>query len=73
MSTTTDELLEQFTELIPQLQVSPYTRDLHLQHILITKTLGLVEELEQARSMLESYFPLTEGSSSSRGQQRTQS
>ena len=53
-----DGLLEEYTQLVPQLQESPYTRSLHLEHIRITSALGLADELDQARSLLANYFPL---------------
>lgn len=56
-----DELLDKYTALVPQLQATPYSRPLHLEHVEITKGLGLVEELDAARNLLNSYFPLSQG------------
>ncbi|KAL8280474.1 hypothetical protein RQP46_007122 [Phenoliferia psychrophenolica] len=57
-ASSTDALLEEYTALVPQLQATPFSRELHLEHIRIASLLGLTDELEQARELLLSYFPL---------------
>ncbi|KAM0751866.1 hypothetical protein T439DRAFT_325059 [Meredithblackwellia eburnea MCA 4105] len=55
---TADRLLDEYTELVPQLSASPYSRQLHRDHIRITSQLGLIDEREQAWELYQNYFTL---------------
>lgn len=56
---STDSLLDEYTAVVTELQEKPFTRALHLEHVRIASLLGLSDELEQARELLLSYFPLS--------------
>lgn len=59
--TTQEDLLEQYSNLLDQVTAQPYQRQLHLQHIQLTQELQDVQGLEDARNMMATYFPLSEG------------
>ncbi|BGP66332.1 Splicing factor [Rhodotorula toruloides] len=53
--------VQEYSALLEQISAAPYQRDLHLQRIQLAKSLGLGDEVEQARQALAGYFPLSEG------------
>lgn len=54
-------LLEAYANVLEQITLTPYVKALHLEHVRITKELGFGPELENARSLMSTYFPLPEG------------
>ena len=42
-------LLDAYSAILEQIETAPYQRDVHLQHIELTKKLGLPQELDGAR------------------------
>lgn len=56
-----EDLLNQYSALIEQLQETPYQVELHRQHIQLTKQMGLAEEMMEAWGMMSQYIPLSEG------------
>lgn len=69
-----EDLLEQYSALLDSVTSRPFDRQLHLDHIDLTKKLGDEQGLESARHMMATYFPLPEGKCSScRATERKQS
>lgn len=56
-----EDLLNQYSALIEQLQETPYQVELHRQHIQLTKQMGLADEMMEAWEMMSQYLPLSEG------------
>lgn len=54
-------MLDQYSNLLESISLNPFNLDLHLQHIFLTKELGLDQELNEARQMFIQYFPMPEG------------
>lgn len=48
-ATAESALLDEYSGILEQISETPYQRALHLQHIDITKKLGLPQELDGAR------------------------
>ena len=53
--------MERYAALLDQITSAPFDKQLHLQHIDLTKKLGDEQGLEDARNMMATYFPLPEG------------
>lgn len=58
---TEEGLLEQYSALIDQVAQNPYDRQLHLEHIRLTKELKDQTGLESARDMMATYHPMSDG------------
>lgn len=59
--TTEEGLLEQYSTVLDQVTRQPYNRDLHLEHVQLTKQLKDAAGLEAAREMMATYYPLPTG------------
>ncbi|BGP20599.1 hypothetical protein JCM10213_007133 [Rhodosporidiobolus nylandii] len=55
-----EDPVQQYSALLEQLQQSPYNRELHDDRIRLAKTLGLDDEVEQAREALAGVYALSE-------------
>jgi hypothetical protein len=49
MSDSEAALLDTYSAILATLETAPYQREVHLQHIEVTKKLGLPQELDGAR------------------------
>lgn len=51
-----ERMLDEYSNLIELISTNPFKLELHLNHIKLTKELGLRDELNEAREMFIQYF-----------------